>query len=68
MRAVEAGDADQAKRLWKEVVDTDMMAFYEYDMAQIFLRLGTAPAHPILKSKGTYKPPVPTVKPPEGSI
>jgi len=68
MRAVEAGDADQAKRLWKEVVDTDMMAFYEYDMAQMFLRLGTAPAHPILKSKGTYKPPVPTVKPPEGSI
>jgi len=68
MRAVEAGDNDQAKRLWKEVVDTDMMAFFEYDMAQMFLKLGSAPAHPLLKSKGTYKPPVPTVKPPEGSI
>ena len=45
-----------------------MMAFFEYDMAQMFLRLGTAPAHPLLKSKGTFKPPTSTVKPPEGSI
>jgi tetratricopeptide (TPR) repeat protein len=68
MRAIESGDGDAAKRLWKEVVDTDMMAFFEYDMAQMFLRLGSAPAHPLLKSKGTYKPPSSTVKPPEGSI
>lgn len=68
MRAAEAGDLDTAKKLWREVVDTDMMAFFEYDMAQMFLRLGTAPAHPLLKSKGTYKPPAPTRKPPEGSI
>ena len=40
----------------------------EYDMAQMFLHLGKAPAHPLLKSKGTYKPPAATVKPPEGSI
>ena len=69
MRAVEAGDNDTAKKLWKDVIDTDMMAFFEYDMAQLFLHLGTAPAHPLLKSKGTYKPPAAaTVKPPEGSI
>ncbi|HEX9101609.1 MAG TPA: tetratricopeptide repeat protein, partial [Polyangia bacterium] len=68
MRAVEAGDNDTAKKLWKEVVDTDMMAFFEYDMAQMFLHLGTAPARPLLKSKGTYKPPATPVKPPEGSI
>jgi tetratricopeptide (TPR) repeat protein len=68
MRAVESGDGDTAKRLWKEVVDTDMMAFYEYDMAQMFLRLGAAPAHPVLKSKGTYKAPTSRQKPPEGSI
>jgi tetratricopeptide (TPR) repeat protein len=68
MRAVEGGDNDTAKKLWKDVVDTDMMAFFEYDMAQMFLRLGSAPAHPLLKSKGTYKPPVNTPKPPEGSI
>ena len=68
MRAVENGDADGAKKLWKEVVDTDMMAFFEYDMAQMFLRSGSAPAHPLLKSKGTYKPPATTPKPPEGSI
>ncbi len=68
MRAVENGDNDTAKKLWKEVVDTDMMAFFEYDMAQMFLHLGSAPAHPLLKSKGTYKPPATAVKPPEGSI
>ena len=55
-----AGDGEDAKKLWKEVVDTDMMAFFEYDMAQMFLRVGTAPARPLLKSKGTYKPPVHT--------
>jgi tetratricopeptide (TPR) repeat protein len=68
MRAVESGDNDTAKKLWKDVVDTDMMAFFEYDMAQMFLHLGSAPAHPLLKSKGTYKPPAASVKPPEGSI
>lgn len=69
MRAVEAGDLDTAKRLWREVVDTDMMAFFEYDMAQIFLRLGNAPAHPLLKSRGTVKPaPAASTRPPDGSI
>jgi tetratricopeptide (TPR) repeat protein len=68
MRAVESGDNDTAKKLWKDVVDTDMMAFFEYDMAQMFLHLGSAPAHPLLKSKGTYKPPSSSVRPPEGSI
>jgi tetratricopeptide (TPR) repeat protein len=68
MRAVEKGDNDTAKTLWKAVVDTDMMAFFEYDMAQMFLRLGTAPSKPLLKSKGTYKPPTQTIRPPEGSI
>ncbi|HEX6838681.1 MAG TPA: tetratricopeptide repeat protein, partial [Polyangia bacterium] len=68
MRAVESGDNDTAKKLWKEVVDTDMMAFFEYDMAQMFLHMGYAPSKPLLKSKGTYKPPAQTIKPPEGSI
>lgn len=69
MRAIESGDLEAAKKLWREVVDTDMMAFFEYDMAQMFLKLGNAPAHPVLKSKGTYKPPPPPPrKPPEGSI
>lgn len=68
MRAVETGDNDTAKKLWKDVIDTDMMAFFEYDMAQMFLHLGTAPSKPLLKSKGTYKPAVQPIKPPEGSI
>ncbi|MDB4967442.1 MAG: hypothetical protein JWN44_3131 [Myxococcales bacterium] len=68
MKAAESGDLETAKKLWHEVVATDMMAFFEYDMAQMFLRLGNAPARPLLKSKGTYKPPVASQKPPEGSI
>ena len=68
MRAVESGNIDEARRLWKEVVDTDMMAFFEYDMAQLFLKLGNAPARPVLKSKGTYRPTPSAQKPPEGSI
>lgn len=69
MRAVESGDNDTAKKLWKEVVDTDMMAFFEFDMAQMFLRGGTAPAKPLLKSKGTFKAaPPPAPRPPDGSI
>jgi lipoprotein NlpI len=68
MKAVEVGDLDSAKKLWREVVETDMMAFFEYDMAQLFLRMGKAPAQPLLKSKGTYKPKGSRQKPPDGSI
>jgi lipoprotein NlpI len=70
MRAFSEGKADDAKRLWKEVVDTDMMAFFEYDMAQMYLRLGAPPSKPLLKSKGTpsKRPSAPGKKPPEGSI
>jgi tetratricopeptide (TPR) repeat protein len=67
MRVLEAGDLDGAKQLWREVLDTDMMAFFEYDMAQTFLRLGNAPAHPVLRSKGSRKAP-PVEHPPPGSI
>jgi tetratricopeptide (TPR) repeat protein len=67
MRAVGAGQLDEAKKLWKEVVDTDMMAFFEYDMSEMFLRAGTAPSKPLLKSKGTLKAPV-APRPPDGSI
>jgi tetratricopeptide (TPR) repeat protein len=70
MRAYGEGKADEAKKLWKEVVDTDMMAFFEYDMAQMYLRLGAPPSKPLLKSKGTpiKRPAATGKKPPEGSI
>jgi tetratricopeptide (TPR) repeat protein len=47
MQAWREGRLDQARALWKQVVDTDMMAFFEYDMAQLYLKLGGAPAKPL---------------------
>src|SRR6185436_1924277 len=44
MRALSEGKKDEAKRLWQEVVGTDMMAFFEYDMAAYYLKHGGAPA------------------------
>jgi tetratricopeptide (TPR) repeat protein len=51
MRAYGEGRTDEARTLWKQVVDTDMMAFFEYDMAQLYLKLGGAPAKPLASSK-----------------
>jgi tetratricopeptide (TPR) repeat protein len=70
MRLWGEGKLEDARKLWKDVLDTDMMAFFEYDMAQMYLRMGAPPAKPILKSKpGTVKvPPTTSVRPPDGSI
>jgi tetratricopeptide (TPR) repeat protein len=71
MRAFAAGKNDEAKKLWQEVIATDMMAFFEYDMAAYYLKRGGAPSAPVLKSKGGERParrqqqPPPT---PDGSI
>jgi tetratricopeptide (TPR) repeat protein len=51
MRAWRDGKKDEAKHLWQEVLGTDMMAFFEYDMASYYLKHNGAPAQPILKSK-----------------
>jgi lipoprotein NlpI len=51
MRAWSEGKKDEAKRLWQDVLSTDMMAFFEYDMAAYYLKHGSAPAQPVLKSK-----------------
>jgi tetratricopeptide (TPR) repeat protein len=70
LRASSQGKLDDARKLWQDVLGTDMMAFFEYDMAQLYLTLGDAPARPILKSKpSTAKPAPPTTpRPPDGSI
>ncbi len=39
---VAAGKVEEARALWKKVVQTEMMAFYEYDMAAFNLRDGAA--------------------------
>jgi tetratricopeptide (TPR) repeat protein len=71
MRAWSHGKKDEAKRLWQEVLSTDMMAFFEYDMAAYYLRHGSAPAEPVLKSKPSVRRPQPQrqqQQPPDGSI
>ncbi|HUS68762.1 MAG TPA: hypothetical protein VMZ28_29705, partial [Kofleriaceae bacterium] len=67
MRAHAEGKPDDARILWKQVIDTDMMAFFEYDMAAFYLKLGAAPAQPILKSKPAA-PRSSSPRPPPGSI
>jgi tetratricopeptide (TPR) repeat protein len=70
MRASADGKATEAQALWREVLHSDMLAFFEYDMASLYLKLGTAPAQPILKSKPSAARPsrVRKPRPPEGSI
>ena len=69
MRLVNAGKLEDARVLWKQVLDTDMMAFFEYDMATFYLKNGGAPSKPILKSKPREDRPAPRAgRPPDGSI
>lgn len=48
-----AGKLEQAKKLWQKVVDTKMMAFFEYDMAMHNLHAGLAKVaeHPVDRQK-----------------
>jgi tetratricopeptide (TPR) repeat protein len=45
MRLVRQGKAAQARRLWQKIVDSEMMAFFEYKMVRRYLSLG-APTRP----------------------
>ena len=38
MRKLADGRSDEARTLWRKVIDTGMMAFFEFDMASFFLR------------------------------
>jgi tetratricopeptide (TPR) repeat protein len=39
-RLLSSGKDDEARELWKKVIATDMMAFFEFDMADYYLRKG----------------------------
>jgi tetratricopeptide (TPR) repeat protein len=78
MKALRAGHADEAKQLWKDVLSTDMMAFFEFDMAGMYVK-EPPPAQPRTvpkKAKITSQPvrpatpigPSQTDPPPDGSI
>jgi tetratricopeptide (TPR) repeat protein len=71
MRAFGDGRVAEARELWKQVLDTDMMAFFEYDMAAYYLKMGSAPSRPILKARpprDRTQPPATGQRPPDGSI
>jgi tetratricopeptide (TPR) repeat protein len=68
MRALETGRTDEARGLWKQVLDTEMMAFFEFDMAQLYLKSG-APSQPMLQGKPVKPKATPSAqRPPDGSI
>jgi tetratricopeptide (TPR) repeat protein len=73
LKALRDGHLDQAKALWKDVMATDMMAFFEYDMATLYLHEGGAPSTPRIVKKNAGKPaptprPQTSVTPPPDSI
>lgn len=50
MRELENQRPDAARPLWQNVIDTDMMAFFEWDMAAFYLKQGSAPSKPVIES------------------
>lgn len=46
LRTWRAGDESRGRKLMQNVVDTEMMGFFEYDMAQAFLSRGGLPTRP----------------------
>jgi len=50
MRRLSEGDETEAARLWSEVLQTNMVSFFEFEMARAYLK-GGAPAHPPLRSQ-----------------
>lgn len=60
MRHLERGDLEKARGLWRQVLDTQLMAFFEYDMASYYLRYGT---HRPLPGESVIATPVPPASP-----
>jgi len=75
LKAQLAGHPDEAKALWKEVLATDMMGFFEFDMAGQYIKEGPptrprVPPKPSVKGPDAERPkPKPSADPPpDGSI
>jgi tetratricopeptide (TPR) repeat protein len=79
LKALRTGHPDEARRLWKDVLATDMMAFFEFDMAGLYVKDGP-PAQPRLPATRPVRAPKPSPPdkpqrpqapgepPPDGSI
>jgi len=46
MRLVQKGQVAQARRLWQKIVDSEMMAFFEYKMVRRYLSRGAPTGRP----------------------
>lgn len=51
MRRLQRGQTAEANQLWKEVLDSKMVSFFEYEMASRYLRVG-APSRPTSIDEG----------------
>lgn len=69
MAHLRAADRPGAEALWRKVVDSNMMGFFEYEMASSFLKRRAAPTAPVLKSEPAGRARGPAApKVPPGSI
>ncbi len=60
--ALRRNDRTRASDLWRKVVASSMLGFFEFEMAALYLRRG-APTQPQLRSKTTPTPPAPPRRP-----
>ena len=71
MAHLRAADRPGAEALWRKVLDSNMLGFFEYEMAGAFLKRHAAPTAPLLKSDAPANRPRPAAsspKAPPGSI
>lgn len=71
MAHLRAADRPGAEALWRKVLDSNMLGFFEYEMAGAFLKRHAAPTAPLLKSDTPPNRPRPAAsspKAPPGSI
>lgn len=60
--ALRRGDRSRASELWRKVVASSMLGFFEFEMSSLYLRKG-APAQPQLRSKAPTGAATPPVRP-----
>lgn len=53
--ALRRGDRGQASELWRKVIQSNMLGFFEFEMSSLYLRKG-APIQPQLRSKAPATP------------
>jgi len=67
MARLRAGDRAQAQSLWRKVLETQMLGYFEYEMAGIYLRKKGAPTAPAAPASSSSRPRQ-SPPPPAGSI